>query len=695
MGHPAPAATTERLVLTVGNPNTGKTTLVNVLSGSNLQIGNWPGTTVERVATTLREAGGTATLVDLPGAYTLAATTPEEEVTRRELLELSPEVVINVLDAGNLERNLYLTLELSELGLPVVLNLNLMDEAASKGFTIDPAALASTLGLPVVPTVASRGEGTRELLERLTDAAVPRPLVEYPPMIEEALAELEPMIDHRAARWLACAALASESVDLPQPVLETAARWQNRLAETGLDAFLEIAEARFATARRLATSVAVRSGEGATVTDRLDAWVLHPWLGLPLFLAGMFLTFRFTFLFSDPWIEFAGAVQEVLAGWIAALGLPELLRSFLAEGLVGGVGTVVAFAPVLFFLYLAMSFLESSGFLARAAFLVDRVMRAAGLPGRGFIPLMLGFGCNVPAIYATRTLEGFSERLRVALAVPFMACSARLAVFTLFAAVFFPRHAALVVFGLYLGGLAVGLLTAMLLNRLEPEGPTSGVMELPPYRIPTLRAMLRQAWARTLAFVRGAGGAIMAAVLVVWFLLNIPPGDIATSLYGRLSQALGWVFAPLGFQDWRLVGALLPGFIAKEVVVGTLGVSYLGADPAAAQGLLTGLASLWEALTGALAATLNAVPALFGLPNFVPPPPDAPTGLQAAMAGSVTPAGALGYLTFILLYTPCVATVVAIRDEFGKRWARFSVIYQLAVAYLVGVAVYWTARLLS
>ncbi|MBI3929780.1 MAG: ferrous iron transport protein B [Armatimonadetes bacterium] len=695
MGHPAVEIAGEPCLLALGNPNTGKTTLVNALSGTDLQIGNWPGTTVERVAASFLHGGRRVSVVDLPGAYSLSATTPEEHVTRTEILELAAEAVINVVDATNLERNLYLTLELTELGLPGVLCLNLVDEARRAGIELDTASLASSVGMPVVRTVATRREGISSLVDQAVACTPPKPCVSYPPAIEEAAHLLEQDIPHRGRRWLALAALSGENVELPPAVVARAAELRNDLTQKGVDPFLEIAGARFARAREIAGGATRRrGGAGISFTERLDRWVLHPVLGVPIFLAGMFLTFRFTFQFSDPWIEFAGLFQEVIAAWIAALGLPELLRSLLADGVVGGLGTVVAFAPVLFFLYLAMSFLESSGFLSRAAFLADRVMKGVGLPGRGFIPLLLGFGCNVPAIYATRTLEGFSERLRVALAIPFMACSARLAVFALFAAVFFPTTGATVVFGLYLGGLAVGLLTAALLSRVTPESATSGVMELPPYRMPGGRLLMKQAVARTMAFIRGAGGAIMAAVLVVWILLNIPPGDLTGSLYGRISSALGLVFAPAGFSDWRLVGALIPGFIAKEVVVGTLGVSFLQSEPTAAMGLMEGLGALASALAAALIATANAVPALFGLPSLVPPPPDAPAALHAALASSTTPAGALAYLTFILLYTPCVATVAAIKQEFGARWAWFTVVYQLVVAYLFALLVYQVGRFL-
>ena len=682
-------------IVTVGNPNTGKTTLINALAGADLKVGNWPGTTVDRLEAELRLPDGRAHLVDLPGTYSLSPSTPEEALAARELLLNPPDLVVNVVDAGNLERNLHLTLELTELGLPLLVVLNLMDEAAAKGYRLEPAALEEALGVPVAATSASRGRGVEELRRRLGEARVPAPQVRYPGQVEEAAQQLAATIEHPARRWLALALLAGEEppLALPAEVRQEAARLRRELEKAGIDPYLEIENARYARAHELARRVIVGAEARLTLTDKIDRWVLHPLLGGPIFLLGMLLAFRFTFLFSSPWVEFIGTVQEVLAGWIAALPLPPLAASFLADGLVGGVGTVISFAPVLFFLYLALAFLETSGFLARAAFIADRLMLLAGLPGRAFIPLILGFGCNVPAIYATRILTSPLDRLRVGLAVPFMSCSARLVVFTLFAAVFFPEHAAWVVFGLYLLGMVIGLLTAWVIGRAAGAGPSSGLMELPPYRLPGLRVVLKQAWARTRSFLEGAGGPILLAVLFVWLLLNLPPGDLASSYYARAAGLLEPLFRPLGVGDWRLLGALLPGLIAKEVVVGTLAVSYLGAGSGAPLGLAQGLGQIATGLLGALAGTLSAIPALLGLPQLAPPSAAAPTALQQALRTALTPAAALAYMAYTLLYTPCVATLTAIRQEFGRRWALIAVVYELAVAWLVAWGVYRLALL--
>jgi ferrous iron transport protein B len=675
-----PASADLRFVA-VGNPNTGKTTLVNALSGSCLRIGNWPGTTVERVETCFPVGDRHACLVDLPGAYSLAAGTAEERLTRDELLAARPDAVVDVVDASNLERNLYLTLELAELGYPLVVALNLLDEAQARGLDLRLEILEERLGVPVVATVAVREQGMEGLVSAALQARPATLRLDYPDSIESAVTRLEPLIPHPSRRWMALAALSGEPISLDEPASRLLESLKVELASLGVDPFLGVVGTRYQAAREMAASVQVTRPGAHRLTEALDRWFLHPWLGIPLFLLGMLLVFRFTFQFSDPWVGWLGQIQEVLGGWIAAMPLPGLVASFLADGLVGGIGTVLAFTPVLFFLFLALSFLEASGFLARSAFLVDRLMKAMGLPGRAFIPMILGFGCNVPAISATRTMESFSDRLRVAMAVPFAACSARLAVFTLFTSVFFPGHAAVVVFGLYLLGLLVGMLTALALGRLTPLSEAGSAMELPPYRIPTWKVVWRQASARTWSFVEGVGGAILLSVAAVWVLLNLPPGDISQSLYARLSTGLAWLLGPLGIHDWRLAGALVPGFVAKEVVIGTLGVSYLQADPVAPMGLLEGLRQIASGLFGALWATLQAIPALLGLPGIGLPPPEAPEGLPAALSQSMTRSGALAYLVFVLLYTPCVGTLMALRLEFGRRWAALSAVYQLVVAY--------------
>ncbi len=668
-------------VATVGNPNVGKSSLINAIAGSNLSVGNWPGTTVDRLSISFTLGQVRVEWVDLPGTYSLAGATSEESITRQELLTSPPDVVVNVVDAGNLERNLGLTLELSELGLPMLVVLNLVDEARAHGIEIDARKLSDCLGVEAIETVASSGQGCAEVKEALLRASRGRALVEYPEYFQAAVRQLD-----ESNRWRAVTLL---SEDVPGLPMTEAAQKLRRQLEQVQDPFLSVAEARLKMARHLTCDVEVRVDRGVSRTEKIDRLLLHPLLGLPLFLIGMLEVFRFTYEFSAPWIGFLDVVKGVLSGWVTSWGLAPLPQSFLISGVIGGAGTVAAFSPVLFLLYLAMAFLEASGLLARTTFLFDQVMKWVGLPGRSLIPLLLGFGCNVPAIYSTRILPNLGDRLRVALAIPFMACSARLTVFVLFAAIFFPKTAPYVVLGLYLLGLFLGLLTALLMRRFVPQdSDKTGIMEMPPYRFPSWRAVSRQAWLRTYSFLRDAAGPILGAVLLVWFLHQVPSGKPENSLYAGVSRALTVPLAPLGIHDWRLAGALMPGFIAKEVVVGTLGVSFLGEEPVPACGLGEGVQQLAVGFGVALKETALAVPKLFGVPSAELPPDESPSGLSTAISRACDSAGALAYLVFLLLYTPCVATVAAVRSEFGNRWAIFSVLWQVSVAWIAGWIAY-------
>jgi ferrous iron transport protein B len=642
----------------VGLPNVGKSSLINLLTGSELKVGNWPGTTVERRTLSWKcsLSQEPVTIIDLPGSYSLQATSPEEEVTREAILHpANPEarrLLINVLDTTQLERDLYLTLELKELELPMLVVLNLIDEARSFGITVDVAALSAQLGCPVVCTVAAQPGGAEELAEALGEHLPGQASVAHKPHVELGLQELE---------------------------------------------------SRFEQVMSLAAQVLSRDAEQAQGTHKWRAFwdnaLLHPVFGPVLFLLAMLLVFRFTFTLSDPWITFLGSVQEVLAGWASGLPLPGMVTSFLAEGVIGGLGTVAAFSPVLFFLYLAMSFLERSGFLPRIAVIADRLLRSFGLSGRSMVPLLLGFGCNVPALSACRALDSTSERLKAAIAVPFMACSARLAVFTLFAAIFFPGREANVVFGLYIGGLVVGLLSAILLTGKQPRDDAQSVLEIPPFRIPRLDTIVKQAARRTMAFVNGAGRMVTITVIVVWALLHIPngtQGDVMSSLYGKLAQAASPVFAPMGVTDPHLVGALIPGIVAKEVVVGSLATSLSGLVPLEPLGLRDGLSQLGTAFGQAVKETgAGIVNLVSGIELSVAPPEEATPELMAELAHRTTAAGALGYLVFILLYTPCVATIAALRDLIGMRWAVLVGGYQLVAAYVLGCLVYGVARLVG
>ena len=679
----------------VGTPNVGKTSIINAVAGSRLQIGNWSGTTVEVASATARLPHGPVTLVDLPGAYSLAGTSAEELLVLPALRSAPEALIVNVVDANHLARDLSLTLELSELGRPLVVVVNLLEQAAAKGLEVDADALAEQLGVPVVALRDHRRHGAGALVEAAARAGTPSFRVTYPEPVEAAAGRLASLVPDR---WTALAALAGEAPvgdapvgdapvgDAPvedAPVGEAAgaaAAARACLDAAGVDGFLAIAEARHRAAHAMAATALRRTLARADPAEHVDRWLLHPLIGPIALVAGLALTFHLTFTLSDPWVGFFGILQDVLAGWIASLPLPALLASFLAGALVEGVGTVLAFVPVLFVLYVLLGILENAGILARVAYLADGLMRALGLPGRAILPMVLSIGCTVPAIQTTRTLESRGERLRVALALPSIPCGARLPVFVLLAAAFLPAFAALVVTGLYVLGFMVAVLSALLFRRLVHEADAVGAMELPSYRWPPARLVLHLAWARTRSFLQSAGGPILLAVVAVWALLEVqlPSG---TSLFEASARALAPLFAPLGFDDWRVVGALIPATIAKEVAIGSLALTFVGAESVEPLGFLAGLGTL---ALGLLEAARDTLTGLWGMSDG-----DAIDGILGdRLAGVISTGGAMALMVFMLLYVPCVATLAALRKAFGTRWMLFSAGYQLTIAYLAAWAVF-------
>ncbi|GHF49172.1 ferrous iron transport protein B [Deinococcus metalli] len=708
----------EPRVVVVGNPNVGKTTLINAVAGTRLKVGNWGGVTIEKREARLTHSGRSVYLLDLPGAYSLSPHTPEELIARTALLDEAPDAVLNVLDAGNLERNLYLTLQLMDFQLPVAVALNLVDEAKDKGLTVDARALSRALGVPVVETVASRSTGTADVLGRVLGEATLGIGVRYPKAIEDAVADLSsrmralPTLPPHAHRYLALALLEGDpsvrgrlAATGHRALLDAADTHLRALDAAGLDALIDIAEARYARAGDLARVAVPKAESRRTLSERIDTVALHPWLGIPIFLALVLLVFRLTFSVASPFVDLIGGpLQDTLSGWAAALlAWFPLGRDLVVGAIIPGVGTVLSFLPTLLVLYLAMSFLEDSGYMARAAFLMDRGMRSVGLDGRAFIPLVLGFGCNVPAVYATRTLERASDRVLVGMILPFMSCSARLPVYVIFAAALFPRQGSTLVWALYVLGMLVAFAFALVLRRTSLPAEGGGVLlELPPYRFPAWKVLWKHAARRTASFARRARTTVMATVAVVWVLLAIPmvrgqsfatmpPQD---SLFGTVSRAVSPVFAPLGFGNWQATGALVPGFIAKEVVVGTLGQIYLGEQAAApkALGVVDGAVKAATATWDAVKASVAALPTVIALPQLgTDTTADAQSPLAAALARAFTPAAGLAYLVFVLLYTPCIATVGAMAQEYGRRVAWTTVAYQLATAWVAAFVVYQVA----
>jgi ferrous iron transport protein B len=721
----------------VGNPNCGKTTLFNALTGSRQRVGNWPGVTVERKIGRYRFEGAIVHLVDLPGTYSLDVSDHElsldERIARDFIHDREADLVLNILDASNLERNLYLTTQLIEMGRPLVVALNMMDVARERGLVIDVDALASRLGCPVVPISAATGEGIatlkRTLLDGYTSPPVPRIDIPYPPALETAIAALVPRVEAIARehgdspRWLAARLL--EGDDLAQRLAgdqvtpEEIAAW---LGDDSDDLDILVADARYSFAHAATRASVTQTGAvSRNLSDRIDRVMLNRLLGIPIFLVVMYLMFMFTIniggAFIDAFDQAAGTLFVAgPAHLLTGFGAPDWLVLVLADGIGGGVQVVATFIPIIAFLYIFMSVLEDSGYMARAAFVMDRFMRAVGLPGKSFVPLLVGFGCNVPAIMATRTLENQRDRILTVLMAPFMSCGARLPVYVLFAAAFFPVGGQNIVFGLYLIGIAVAVLTGFVMkNTLLKGDATPFIMELPPYHLPTLKGVAMRTIERTSGFVIRAGQVIVPMVLVINVMNSIgTDGTFGNensdkSVLAEVGRTLSPAFAPMGLdaENWPATVGIFTGVLAKEAVVGTLDAAY---SALAAEGAgETGGAEVFD-LKGGLIAALATIPANLAdaLGNWDDPmgldvgdlsdaaavaeAQELTTGTFGAMASRFDgAAGAFAYLLFILLYAPCVAAIAAIYRETSAGWAVFAVSWTTGLGFIVATLFYQSA----
>ncbi|MDD4708170.1 MAG: ferrous iron transport protein B [Firmicutes bacterium] len=631
-------------VALAGNPNSGKTTLFNVLTGTRQYVGNWPGVTVEKKEGKIRYKGFDIKVVDLPGTYSLNTYSMEEVIAKNFISGEDPDVVINIVDGTNLERHLYLTVQLLELGVPVVLALNMIDEVEKKGFRIDYEKLSGMLGIDVVPITAAKGVGITDLLERVT------------------------------AKNSVGGKPAEKSRDGGMPGAEQTAffEYYRTIQQEARDLHTEEAsedliQARYDFIDGLLSQCLIKSKkEGRTLSDRIDTVVTNKVLGIPIFLGFLYLMFRFTFAWvGQPLADlldvfFGDVVTPLTEELLQALGAAEWLKSLVIDGVIGGVGGVVTFVPLIFALFLFIAVLEDSGYMARVAFITDRAMRSIGLSGKAFIPMIIGFGCTVPAIMATRTLEDDRDRKLTMLIVPFMSCGARLPVYALFAAVFFPGNETNVVFSLYILGIVIAVIMGLIFkNTLFRSETVPFVMELPPYRIPVPRSLVLRVWDRGKEYLQKAGTIIFAMAVVVWFLSSFNlggPADMADSLLAGIGKGLAPLFAANGFGSWEASVALLTGLAAKEVVVATLGVVY-------------GLGEL--------------------------------AGEASAQVGSVLPQhfsalSAYAFMVFVLLYTPCLAVVAVMKKEFASwKWTAFAVFYQLSVAWAVSALIFQGGRLLG
>ncbi len=710
----------ELVIAFVGNPNVGKTALINAISGAQLRVGNWPGVTVEKKEAFFTHKGVSVRLVDLPGIYSLSPYTLEERISQEFLLDERPHVIVNVVDSTNLERNLYLTTQIAELEIPVVLALNMWDEFQSKGFSLDVSMLEKVLGVSCVPTAATKGSGVDELLDRAIEAADSGRLpkrVRFKRVIEEALHRIEEMLGKVGSpypvRYSAVKLLEGDEFFLGKlsrkvPVdTELVEEVRERVREHyGEDAETVLAEQRYGYINGLLKEVLKRPVEKRfELTDAIDRVLLNRVFGLPIFFFLVYLMFKITFDGSAPFVDWVdGFINGFLGKWVSyglfKLNAPLWLRSLVVDAVFQGVGLVLSFVPLMLLLYAFMALLEESGYMARAAFLMDRVMHFVGLHGKSFIPLVIGFGCNVPAILATRTLENERDRKLTALLVPFMSCGARLPIYALFTGVFFARHRAEVVFLMYLLGMLISLVVGIILRHTIFSGESPPfIMELPPYRVPTLRMIWISTWFRTRAFVRKAGTVIALSMVVLWVFLNVPYGaGVDRSVLGRVSRAIAPVFKPAGFgDDWRPVAALIPGTVAKEIVVGALGQLYAG-DTGEGPELPGG--SFFRDLKGQATALVLAFRDAFAnvfasWKSSVFSGEEEEGAVAASIRKSFTPLSAFCYMVFCLLWVPCVSTLGVFYQEFGWGMVGLSLAVTTVVPWVVSTLIFTVGRLLG
>ena len=663
----------------VGNQNCGKTTLFNQLTGSNQHVGNFPGVTVDSKEGVMRGAKG-CSVVDLPGIYSLRPYTAEEIVTRDFILNQKPDGIINIVDATNIERNLYLTLQLLEMQIPMVLALNMMDEVRGNGGTIDVQKMSDELGIPVVPIAAAKNEGIEELVDSAVRAARTRTLPKRVDFCDDgpvhrcihAVSHL--IEDHAQAAGMARRFAATKLIEGDEDIISRLLLNQNELEmvehsivemedEGKLDRNAAIASMRYDYIERLCSKTVVKCRESREHlrSVRIDRVLTNKYAALPIFVGIMLLIFWLTF-------DVVGAgLQDLLALGISRLstlvdhgltayGMNPVVHSLIIDGIFAGVGSVVSFLPIIVVMFFFLSILEDTGYMARVAFVMDKLLRKIGLSGRSFVPMLIGFGCTVPAVMATRTLPSARDRRLTILLTPFMSCSAKIPIYAVFTAAFFPQHAVLTMALLYFGGMVVGVLISLLLNHTVFRGnPVPFVMELPNYRLPTLKSVAMLLWDKARDFLQRAFTVIFVATLAIWFLesfdlhLNFVT-DSSRSLLASIGRILAPVFRPLGFEDWRVTTALITGFTAKEAVVSTLGI-----------------------LTGA------------GTEH-----------LSAALSGLFTPLSAVSFLTFTLLYTPCVAAIAAIGRELGGRLRGAVVaVFQCVVAWCVAAGLYQLLLLIA
>ncbi|MBV8882802.1 MAG: Fe(2+) transporter permease subunit FeoB [Chroococcidiopsidaceae cyanobacterium CP_BM_RX_35] len=728
----------------VGNPNCGKTTLFNALTGANQRVGNWPGVTVERKAGNYRYQGKEIVVVDLPGVYSLdaedAATGLDELVARDYLLSSEANIIVNIVDATNLERNLYLTTQILEIGVPLLIALNMMDVAKERDIRIDSTALAERLGCPVIPISAVSGQGVPKLKTcisaRLDDPVVPTAHVTYPAAIEEAITTLIPVLEQTNLtrsinpRWTTLKLLSDETGSAPELQIaevtqQVVVQRQYIQAELEEDVDLIVADSRYDFIHHLTQGVAESNRQvKANLSDKIDQVVLSRWWGIPIFLMVMYLMFTVAINVGGAFIDFfdigfATIFVDGVAHLLAGLKAPGWLVGLLANGVGDGIRTTATFIPQIAMLFIFLSALEDSGYMARAAFVMDRLMRFVGLPGKSFVPMLVGFGCNIPGVMATRTLENKRDRFMTIMMNPFMSCSARLTVYALFCAAFFQVGGQNMVMGLYLLGILAAIFTGLVLkNTILPGEVAPFVMELPPYHIPRLRSVLLRAWERTKAFITKAGRAIVIMVVILGFLNSVGTDgsfgkqNSTDSILSAMSRTVTPIFTPMGItqENWPATVGLTSGIFAKEVMVGTLNSLYgqLAQEKADTAAKPEEPYSFW----GGIGKAFTSIPTDLGaLPSKLLDPlglsvtnvaNKSAAQLAEAQGVSVSTFGqmsqrfgtrtaAFAYLLFVLLYFPCVSATAAVYRETNLGWTVFIGCWTTGMAYWVAVGYYQMA----
>lgn len=684
----------------VGNPNCGKTSLFNIASGAHEHVGNYSGVTVDAKKGYFNYKGYHFNIYDLPGTYSLSAYTPEEIYVRHHLSEEMPDVIVNVVVASNLERNLYLTTELIDMDISMVIALNMYDELEDSGNTLDYNTLGKMIGVPMVPTVSKNGKGIDKLFDTIIsvyenqEPTVRHIHINHGSVIEESITELKnelktdpKILKHFSPRYLAIKLLEGDrEIEILLHKEQNFDKWiairdkeKIKIEKTlGEDVESAIANEKYGfISGALKETLTLGNKETARTTYLIDSLVTSKLFGFPIFIFIMWLMFEATFTvgaYPMSWIE---SGVGLLSEWVNSIMSPGPLKDLIIDGVIGGVGGVIVFLPNILILYFFISFMEDSGYMARAAFIMDKIMHKIGLHGKSFIPLIMGFGCNVPAIIATRTIESRSSRLITILINPFMSCSARLPIYLLLVGTFFPNHASIVFLGLYFTGILLAIITAKILRRfLFKKDETPFVMELPPYRLPTAKATVRHMWGKAEQYLRKMGGIILVASIIVWFLSYYPRTNVApetitntteesmlqqkNSYIGQIGQFIEPVVEPLGF-NWKVSIALISGTAAKELVVSTIGVLYSENDA--------------EENMGPLSEKLKAINPETGQPDF-------------------TPLIAISFMVFVLLYLPCIASIVAIVKEAGSwKWGVFSIVYNTSIAWIVSFLVYNIGKL--